>query len=168
MKITSLLLSIILISPTFAKSIKFSKVEFDEAGVPSKICYIYSGSLIHGEDYPSVAVFDGTVLNFKGAVPVIERKGDDFKMAFTIDVRDYPELLGRFDEDDWTLSVSGKLKSEKIAGLQFVTVLTIKGVKIGFVLPKAEQAGAGQPATRPEPKSEGGDKSQPEAEGRSR
>ena len=33
---------------------------------------------------------------------------------------------------------------------------------------KAEQAGAGQPATRPESKSEGGDKPQPEAEERSR
>ena len=33
---------------------------------------------------------------------------------------------------------------------------------------QAEQAGAGQPATRPESKSEGGDKPQPEAEGRSR
>ena len=33
---------------------------------------------------------------------------------------------------------------------------------------QAEQAGAGQPATRPESKSEGGDKPQPESEGRSR
>jgi hypothetical protein len=33
---------------------------------------------------------------------------------------------------------------------------------------EAEQAGAGQPATRPESDSEGGDKPQPEAEGRSR
>ena len=33
---------------------------------------------------------------------------------------------------------------------------------------KAQQAGAGQPATRPELKSEGGDKPQPNAEGRSR
>ena len=33
---------------------------------------------------------------------------------------------------------------------------------------KAEQAGAGQPATRPESKSEGSDKPQPESEGRSR
>jgi hypothetical protein len=32
----------------------------------------------------------------------------------------------------------------------------------------AGQAGTGQPATRPEPKSEGGDKPQPEAEGRSK
>jgi hypothetical protein len=32
----------------------------------------------------------------------------------------------------------------------------------------AQQAGTGQPATRPESKSEGGDKPQPEAEGRSR
>jgi len=34
--------------------------------------------------------------------------------------------------------------------------------------PEAEQGGTGQPATRPESKSEGGDKPQPEAEGRSR
>jgi hypothetical protein len=33
---------------------------------------------------------------------------------------------------------------------------------------QAEQAGAGQPATRPESKSEGGDKPQPKSEGRSR
>ena len=33
---------------------------------------------------------------------------------------------------------------------------------------EAEQAGTGQPATRPESKSEGSDKPQPEAEGRSR
>ena len=33
---------------------------------------------------------------------------------------------------------------------------------------QAEQAGTGQPATRPESKSEGGDKLQPDAEGRSR
>ena len=33
---------------------------------------------------------------------------------------------------------------------------------------KAEQAGAGQPATRPESKSEGGEKTHPEPEGRSR
>ena len=36
------------------------------------------------------------------------------------------------------------------------------------ITPKAEQAGAGQPATRPETKSEGGDKPQPKSEGRSR
>jgi hypothetical protein len=38
-----------------------------------------------------------------------------------------------------------------------------------LVIPtQAEQAGTGQPATRPESKSKGGDKPQPEAEGRSR
>ena len=36
------------------------------------------------------------------------------------------------------------------------------------IKPEAEQGGTGQPATRPESKSEGGDKPQPEAEGRSR
>jgi ligand-binding SRPBCC domain-containing protein len=37
-----------------------------------------------------------------------------------------------------------------------------------YLTPKEEQSGTGQPATRPELKSEGGDKPQPEAEGRSR
>ena len=37
-----------------------------------------------------------------------------------------------------------------------------------WYLPEAEQGGTGQPATRPESKSEGSDKPQPEAEGRSR
>ena len=37
-----------------------------------------------------------------------------------------------------------------------------------WIATKAEQAGAGQPATRPESDSKGGDKPQPEAEGRSR
>jgi hypothetical protein len=36
------------------------------------------------------------------------------------------------------------------------------------IKPEAEQGGAGQPATRPESKSEGGDKPQPASEGRSR
>jgi hypothetical protein len=37
-----------------------------------------------------------------------------------------------------------------------------------FKTPGGEQGGTGQPATRPESKSEGSDKPQPEAEGRSR
>jgi hypothetical protein len=45
---------------------------------------------------------------------------------------------------------------------------SIEVVSPAVVIPKVEQAGAGQPATRPESKSEGGDKPQPEAEGRSR
>ena len=50
----------------------------------------------------------------------------------------------------------------------------IRGFKIvevagpGIIQTKAEQVGAGQPATRPESKSEGSDKPQPESEGRSR
>jgi hypothetical protein len=52
--------------------------------------------------------------------------------------------------------------------------LHLSGISIAghlFALPqkpKAEQAGAGQPATRSESKSEGSDKPQPESEGRSR
>ena len=41
-------------------------------------------------------------------------------------------------------------------------------IAVGEITKTAEQAGTGQPATRPESKSEGGDKPQPEAEGRSR
>jgi hypothetical protein len=40
--------------------------------------------------------------------------------------------------------------------------------RVDFQKAPAEQDGTGQPATRPESKSEGGDKPQPEAEGRSR
>jgi hypothetical protein len=52
--------------------------------------------------------------------------------------------------------------------------LHLSGISIAghlFALPqkpKAEQAGTGQPATRPESKTEGSDKPQPESEGRSR
>jgi hypothetical protein len=45
-------------------------------------------------------------------------------------------------------------------------LLTIEAKKNSKL--EAEQAGTGQPATRPESKSEGSDKPQPEAEGRSR
>jgi len=47
--------------------------------------------------------------------------------------------------------------------------LVIERGKVSLIPKKeAEQAGTGQPATRPESKSEGSDKPQPEAEGRSR
>lgn len=57
------------------------------------------------------------------------------------------------------ISMSGKKNSELVS------------YSLSLALPennKAEQAGTGQPATRPESKSSGGDKPQPEAEGRSR
>jgi len=44
----------------------------------------------------------------------------------------------------------------------------ILGITASVIPASAEQVGAGQPATRPESKSEGGDKPQPESEGRSR
>ena len=49
--------------------------------------------------------------------------------------------------------------------LQIVALRLLEGVKINNTV---EQAGTGQPATRPELKSEGSDKPQPESEGRSR
>jgi len=58
-----------------------------------------------------------------------------------------------------------KLSYEQVHGKRM-----IRAIFHVSVAPKkeAEQAGAGQPATRPESKSEGGHKPQPEAEGRSR
>ena len=50
----------------------------------------------------------------------------------------------------------------------FMVMQKTKLEKLTTPTHKAEPAGAGQPATRPESKSEGGDKPQPEAEGRSR
>ena len=47
-------------------------------------------------------------------------------------------------------------------------VWDFSSLKLTFKPKKAEPAGAGQPATRPVDKPEGGDKPQPEAEGRSR
>jgi hypothetical protein len=52
-------------------------------------------------------------------------------------------------------------QQEQIAGINHL-------LSHGFKITKGEQDGTGQPATRPESKSEGSDKPQPEAEGRSR
>jgi hypothetical protein len=70
-------------------------------------------------------------------------------------------LLAKFSEetpqsDAWSSTVAEELRSH------------MKALTIRLKNEEAEQAGTGQPATRPESKSEGGDKPQPEAEGRSR
>lgn len=46
--------------------------------------------------------------------------------------------------------------------------ISLKGLPVHVEQKKVEQGGAGHPATRPESKSEGSDKPQPESEGRSR
>jgi hypothetical protein len=53
-------------------------------------------------------------------------------------------------------------------GLGIYQIGKLQDVDIKVEITKAEQVGTGQPATRPESKSEGSDKPQPEAEGRSR
>ena len=65
---------------------------------------------------------------------------------------------------------SVKIKNYRVTGDEWLTgaefdELEVDGQRIET---KAEQAGTGQPATRPESKSEGSDKPQPESEGRSR
>jgi len=149
-----LVISLVLMTPAFADSLKFTKVEFDVTGVPSKISFVYYAGSLNMVDYPSVAVFDGVVLHIKGDEPKVLGKEDDhFKVEFTIDVKSYPDLLRRFDKSDWKLSMGGKLEPEKIAGAQFVRLLTIRDVNIGIVLPKTDPAGADQPAPKPADKS---------------
>lgn len=50
---------------------------------------------------------------------------------------------------------------------RIVDAIWLQDIRIREVADWTQQAGAGQPATRPESKQEGGDKPQPEAEGRS-
>ena len=72
--------------------------------------------------------------------------------------------------------VSSERRDEYIKLAEAYEKRTLNGAKLMLEsekvrllnLKEAEQAGTGQPATRPESKSEGGDKPQPESEGRSR
>jgi hypothetical protein len=65
-------------------------------------------------------------------------------------------------EDTFTIDVIFTKDSK------FVTMTSSEDVQSQRSTKEAQQAGAGQPATRPESKSKSGDKPQPEAEGRSR
>jgi hypothetical protein len=65
---------------------------------------------------------------------------------------------------------SVNIKNYRVTGDEWLTGAEFDELEVGGqrIETKAEQAGAGQPATRPESKPEGGEKPQPEAEGRSR
>jgi hypothetical protein len=84
--------------------------------------------------------------------------------------KDWPVKIGS------TVTVKGlKYEGMDFEGSYIVKEILIDGKPVKLpeqqLLPNwktVEQAGTGQPATRPEPKSEGSDKPQPEAEGRSR
>jgi len=85
--------------------------------------------------------FHGTVVNFKGAI--VYKDGDDVVV--------YGQFFGfklKKGVLDWLGNYERQLYLQKQE--------------------PAEQAGTGQPATRPVDEPEGGDKPQPEAEGRSR
>jgi hypothetical protein len=73
-------------------------------------------------------------------------------------------LFDRDYEKHWTIIRRAPLGDSKPKDQRRGHRLTT----LSFPEPKAQQAGAGQPATRPESDSEGSDKPQPEAEGRSR
>jgi hypothetical protein len=57
---------------------------------------------------------------------------------------------------------------EAIRGFNYSMAMRAWEIKVHKQIQEGEQGGTGQPTTRPESKSEGGDKPQSEAEGRSR
>lgn len=93
-------------------------------------------------------------------VKKVEGMADAFDNVPPPEIKDIPHLkrfmlIGRY----WlTVEQIGKKDYRKVFIEKYYE--TIKKL--------AEQAGAGQPATRPQSKSEGGDKPQPKSEGRSR
>ena len=84
-----------------------------------------------------------------------------------VPVLDLPRL--KEDERYNILCENGVLTIRTVKGKAFVARLDLNSLAPGLITKRrAEQAGTGQPATRPESKSEGSKKPQPEAEGRSR
>jgi|SRR6478736_3114913 len=90
-----------------------------------------------------------------------------------VGVKDMPMKFRAFSDGRWI-----ERDYVGIEGARYFSVNFVNAMKEGFVIVyransdsrdgKGEQAGTGQPATRPELKSDGGDKPQPEVEGRSR
>lgn len=75
--------------------------------------------------------------------------------------------------EDPSFASSFSLESDDLKQIErwcqlLAALLKVPKDRVEIDLTKAEQADPGQPAIRPESKSEGGDKPQPEAEGRSR
>jgi hypothetical protein len=84
------------------------------------------------------------------------------RAQFLVDAWFKKQDTGKIDESSLfkhNLMVERMIKAEQKGDLREVVEAIVK---------EAQQAGTGQPATRPESKPEGSDKPQPEAEGRSR
>ena len=101
------------------------------------------------------------------AIPRIEeyrgKKSDDCQTSIQYLVVIYDEMPEHYSEE-WVDYVIPKDSVELHPELN----AWFEDMRAAKELADAEQAGAGQPATRSESKSEGGDKPQPESEGRSR
>jgi|TARA_B110000908_G_C10043516_1_gene352942 hypothetical protein len=85
---------------------------------------------------------------------------------------DDPHHLGKTSLRCWAYPVGSRVyllstHAAMQSALEARTNSVLNGIK-AYEERRGEQAGAGQPASRPESKSEGGDKPQPESEGRSR
>jgi hypothetical protein len=96
----------------------------------------------------------------------------------TLDPKEYPfsapDFLDHLDsivsESPSPVTCSLRMHDKQITGVTYPKRLE-RAVNVALQAMKkraSEQAGSGQPATRSQSKSEGGDKPQPEAEGRSR
>lgn len=80
-------------------------------------------------------------------------------------------ILPAIENDSYEISVeSGVLKVTTTKSKRIVVTLNLANIAPTVLtgIEEVEQGGTGQPATRPESESEGSDKPQPEAEGRSR
>ena len=94
------------------------------------------------------------------------------RVLLRIDPVPYNPTVGRVEEDGTPIYLmdvqAGKGIDSRFDPQKEVLKLSTQHAALVFTKSDSEQDGAGQPATRPESKSEGSDKPQPEAEGRSR
>jgi len=107
-----------------------------------------------------------------GSQVALQRKGESSHRSRYLRDDQFLQRLFPSDPAAWKTIIPKLTKDMKPDGLHIAPIskemaeLMVKTPL--FPKKTAEQAGTGQPATRPESKSEGGDKPQPEAEGRSR
>ncbi len=114
----------------------------------------YSQNIVEAKWFAKVKAVNGKTL--KEPI-VMEYRGDDqsFQKGSTITLRAFEDIESSGINREW----DGVVRQFNYSISHFLRVRILK---------ETEQGGTGQPATRPESKSEGSDKPQPESEGRSR
>ena len=107
--------------------------------------------VVHGCDDKAEKVLTGDV-------------GNGWALYWTTDGR----LVFTEEKIGWQIYTPGEKAPKPLPKKEHKKLTFVDQERFGWATNKAEQGGAGQPATRSESKSEGGDKPQPESEGRSR